>query len=561
MRAAIHFTLLAAAGVSVAAAQAPIPPEFVTAIEELKRTAAAETQRGILPGFTIALVDDQRLVWSGGFGLADVKKKLPARPDTIYRVGSISKLFNAVAVMQQIEAGRLDLDASVQKFAPDFRIESRFASADPITLRQLLCHRSGLIRESPVGGYFDDQQPTVLATVRSVADCALVNPPNTQTRYSNIGATVAGYAAQSVTGMAFDFYQREHILRPLGMNDSSFVLTPAVRRKLANSYMRIANADGTFRHEASPLFELGTIPAGNLYASAEDLARFMSCLFADGRTADGRRILTAESLKEMFTPQLTGATNGFGLGFSVGRFGSFKTVSHSGAVYGFSSSFVALPGPKVGVIVLANEDIAMGPVSKLVEAGLELLLQAKLGRAPAPKPTPAKLGAAELAAFAGEYESESYWAKLEVNGGKLRANIASQELDFTPVGPMKFRADGRFAHNGPVEFSRDASGQVSFTALGQKFSPAPSKPPPIPPAWQKFLGSYGPKFIPAVVSVRHGHLYVMTENMVDYRLRPVNRTTFAFPPGLYTDEHLVFNVDATGKARSVVLANMELKRN
>ena len=537
------------------------PPSYVNAIAQLKQAAAAEMERGILPGFSIALVDDQRVVFSAGFGLADVKKKAPARGDTIYRVGSISKLFNAIAVMQQVEAGKLDLDAPVQMFAPDFAIQSRFSDAGPVTLRQLLCHRSGLIRESPVGGYYDDQQPTVLGSVRSVADCALVNRPNTQTRYSNIGATLAGYAAQSVAGMAFDFYQRQCILGPLGMNDSSFVITPAVRRKLSNSYMRMANADGTFRHEASPLFELGTIPAGNLYASAEDLARFMSCLFADGHTADGKLILRPESLKEMFTPQLTGATNGFGLGFSVGRFGNFKAVSHSGAVYGFSSSFIALPGPKVGVIVLGNEDIAMGPVSKLAEAAMELLLQAKVGRAPVTKPAPVKLDTAALAAFAGEYESESYWAKLEVNGDKLRANIASQELDFTPVGPTKFRSDGRFAHNGPVEFTRDASGQMTFTALGQKFSPAPSNPPPVPPAWKKFLGSYGPKFIPAVVSVRHGHLYVMTENMVDYRLTPLNRTTFAFSPGLYTDEHLVFNVDASGKARSVVLANMELKRN
>lgn len=559
MRPALATNILAACLSSAAAAQPS--PEFVIAIESLQRLAAAEVERGILPGFTLALVDDQRLVWSGGFGLADVKRKLPARPDTVYRVGSVSKLFNAVAVMQQVETGRLDLDAPVQKFVPDFRIESRFTNAGPVTLRQLLCHRSGLIRESPVGGYYDDQQPTILATVRSVADCALVNPPNTQTRYSNIGTTVAGYAVQSVTGTGYDFYARERLLKPLGMQDSSFVLTPAVQRKLSNSYMRIANADGTFRHEASPLFELGTIPAGNLYASAEDLARFMSCLFAEGKTAEGGQILRAATLNEMCTPQLTTATNGFGLGFSIGRFGNFKTVSHSGAVYGFSSSFIALPGPKVGVIVLANEDIAMGPVGKLAEAGLELLLQAKLGRTPTAKPEPVKLDPAALAALAGEYESESYWAKLEVDGDKLRANIASQELVFTPLNPTKFRADGRFSHNGPVEFSRNASGQVSFTALGQRFSPAPSNPPLIPPAWQKFLGSYGPKFIPAIVSVRHGHLYVMTENMVDYRLRPVNRTTFAFPPGLYTDEHLVFNMDTTGKARSLVLANMELKRN
>ena len=181
-----------------------------------------ELQRGILTGLSVALVDGQQVVLTAGFGMADTRRQVPATADTVYRVGSISKLFTALATLQLVEQGKLDLDAPLHKALPGFHIVDPFANANPITLRQLMCHRSGLVRESPVGGYLDDSQPSIAESIASLESCVLVNPPNTKTRYSNIGVTVVGQAVASASGLPFQQYQRNNLLDPLGMAHSSW---------------------------------------------------------------------------------------------------------------------------------------------------------------------------------------------------------------------------------------------------------------------------------------------------------------------------------------------------
>jgi hypothetical protein len=264
----------------------------------------------------------------------------------------------------------------------------------------------------------------------------------------------------------------------------------------------------------------------------------------------------------MFTPQLTTASNGFGLGFSVGNFRGHKTVSHSGAVYGFTSSLIALVEPKLGVVVLANDDLATGPVRKLASAALDLLLEAKLGEKPSSLPKPIQLSETARRSLLGHYESESYWAKIEARGDELTLNVSGQRMILMPVEPLKFEANGRVAHRSVVTFERTVQGSATgFAALDQTFRRVdPRAEPLVPDEWKNFLGSYGPPFIPLIVTVKHGHLYAMTENEFDYRLTPMNRYVFKMPPGLYTDEHLVFLTGSQGRAHTAVLANMPLKR-
>jgi hypothetical protein len=123
-------------------------------------------------------------------------------------------------------------------------------------------------------------------------------------------------------------------------------------------------------------------------------------------------------------------------------------------------------------------------------------------------------------------------------------------------------AEGRFAHRASCLFRRRKTGEVSgFSALEQDFDRVEADAVPgVPAQWKKFLGSYGPEFIPLIVSIKHGHLYAMTENMVDYRLWPLNRTVCRMPKGMYVDEQLVFQTDQNGHVHSVTLANMTLPR-
>jgi serine beta-lactamase-like protein LACTB len=549
---------LAVVSSSVLAAE---PVNLDAAKQDFGEHAQAELARGIVPGFSVAWVVDGRTVHVAGYGLADKDHAKPTTPETIYRAGSISKLFNAVAAMQLVEQGKLDLDAPIEQALPEFSISVPFADAGPITARQLLCHRSGMIRETPVGGYLDPRQPTVKATVASVAGCALVNRPNTKTRYSNVGPTIVGRAVEVQTGIEYAEYQRQKVLEPLGMTGSAWRMNDALRPHLAVGQMRVARGDGTYGFEPAPEFELGTLPAGNLYTSAVDLARFAAYLMGGSSDAPAPEILKRENLEKMFEVQLTKESAGFGLGFYRGDYRGHKTVQHSGAVYGFSTSMIVLPKEKIAAIVLANADIAAAPVRRLSERSLNLLLEAILSEKPPTGTAPVELSSEALAEFLGEYESQSFWAKMELDGARLRATLSGQPLELTPLGPLEFMADGRIMNQAPVKFERDKDGKISsFTAAGQTFhrvaTPAGAHAP-----WQNLVGTYGPRFIPLVVSTRNGHLYATVENEYDYRLTPLNTVTFNNPPGMYSDEQTVFQTDKSGKAIGAVFANQYLERH
>jgi CubicO group peptidase (beta-lactamase class C family) len=530
----------------------PHPRDYSPATARLEQLVREEMRLWSIGGVAVALVDEQRLVYAAGFGEAD--------RDSVFRCGSISKLFNAVALMQLVEAHRLDLDAPFERYAPGLLPVNPFTNHTSVTLRQLLCHRSGMIREAPVGGYFDDAHPGLNRTVSSVAQTVLVNPPNSKTRYSNVGPSLAGRLLELLTGDSFPHYQHVHLLGPMGMVHSAWLLKDLPSRRLVPSHIRVADGQGGFHHRTTPVFDLGTIPAGNLYTSAPDLARFLTMLAAEGDSPGGR-ILQPASLTEMFTAQFVQEPGAFGLGFMVGSFQGHKLVSHSGAVYGHSSTLVFLPEVKLGAVVLANEDLVNARVQHLANAALSLMLQMKCGE---PVPSPPQVVpslADDLRQFVGEYESQSYWARLGITTGTLAAEISGQQVRLIPIAPGRFLAESRIHDAVPLVFERTPQGQVSGFTLGpQVFIRVPVAVPPVPATWHAYLGEYGPDFIPLVVSTRHGHLYAMTENLMDYRLTPINRQVFAFPPGLYVDEQLVFLCGRRGRPHSVNLANMILPK-
>lgn len=517
--------------------------DYTAQIPQLETVVREEIRDWGIGGVAVALVDGQRLIYAGGFG--------EAKRDSIFRVGSISKLFNAVAAMQQVEAGRLDLDAPVPTEALPL---NPFSDKPAVTLRQILCHRSGLPRESPVGGYLDDSEPGLAATIASARRCVLVTRPGEKTRYSNLAPSLAGWLVERASGLSYEDYQRANLLDPLGMKDSAWTLARVDRSRVIPSQMRVADGRGGWRRQRTPLFDLGTIPAGNLFSTAGDLARFASALLAGGSG-----LVKPETLAEMWTPQLTSEPTGFGLGFMVGKYREHRAISHTGAVYGHSSSWVLLPQAKLAAIVLANEDIIAGRIRRISHAALSLLLEAKLGEAPPPRSVP--FAVRDLSVYAGDYESQSYWARLEVRDGRLVGDLSGQPTQFTPTAELQFTAESRLEHAAPVTFARDDAGAVTGFTLGpQRYVRVAVQPPPLPRTWSAFLGAYGPKFIPVIVTERHGHLYAMTENMVDYRLTPVNRHVWGLPPGMYVDEAVVFLTDKAGRVHGLDFASMPLPR-
>jgi serine beta-lactamase-like protein LACTB len=276
--------LFAAAGAGSVRADATVPaaPPYEETVRRLESFIRREVADKGLPALSVALVDGQRIVWAKGFGYRDPKASAPATADTVYRVGSVSKLFTDLAVMQLVERGALDLDAPVTRYLPDFKPANRFGKA--ITLRQMMAHRSGLVREPPAGNYFDDTAPSLARMVESLNKTELVYEPGTKTKYSNAAIATVGFVLERTQKQPFARYLRRALLDPLGMKQSSFEPDPLVLGNwfddtpplLAKAVM------WTYwgREFPAPTFELGMAPAGSMYSTVNDLGRLL--LFASG---------------------------------------------------------------------------------------------------------------------------------------------------------------------------------------------------------------------------------------------------------------------------------------
>src|SRR5438105_10012583 len=350
--------------------------DYATVTDELERLIEREMWAQGLPIVSIALVDDQQVVWSKGFGIVDSTARRGAGPETVYRVGSVSKLFTDVAIMQLVEQGKVALDAPVTTYVTEFHPHNPYGR--PITLRQLMSHRAGLVREPPIGNYFDSTSPPLAATIASLNGTTLVYPPETHTKYSNAAIAAVGYVLERMSGKPFATALSAAVLEPLGMSMSGFEPTPALTRELAPAAMW--TLDG--RTFAAPTFQLGIAPAGSMYTTVTDLARFVSALFAGGRGASGQ-LLKPETIAQMWTPQFAraGEQTGYGIGFRVGTLDGHRSVGHDGAIFGFATTLQALPDEKLGVIVVTTRDGANAAVDQIGEVALRGMLAARAGRA------------------------------------------------------------------------------------------------------------------------------------------------------------------------------------
>jgi serine beta-lactamase-like protein LACTB len=532
------------------------PTDYASAIERLSALIDREVKGKNLPALSVALVDDQRVVWSKGFGHEDAKKTRPTTEKTVYRVGSVSKLFTDVAIMRLVEQGKIDIDAPVSKYLPDFAPKNPFDKGE-VTLRHLMTHRSGLIRESPVGNYFDPTGPTLEKTVNSINGLPLVYPPGTKIKYSNAAIAAVGYVLEKTQGQRFEAYLKADVLDPLGMTGSAFEATPEVKKYLAEAVMWTYHG----REFPAPTFDLGMAPAGSMYAPVGDLAKFMSCLFAGGKTATGP-LLKPATLDEMFKPQFAtpDAKSGFGIGFMVGELDGRKRIGHGGAVYGFATELALLPKEKLGVIVTCSRDVANAVSTRVADDALRLMLAAKEGN-PLPKLAETKpIPAAEAKELAGVYRNKERWFEIAESAGRVwfTPGRGGYRMELKADGP-NLRVDDSLAWGTVIE-RKDGTLKVA----GVEYTKQPDAGPPSdPPAkWKGLIGEYGWDHNTLFIYERNGQLHALIEWIEIDPLTQVSDDVFAFPPdrGMYHGEKLVFTRDADGRATKVVAANVTFER-
>jgi len=515
------------------------------ALEPFIRHELAEKQ---LPAISVALVDDQQIVWAQGFGLADPDKKTSATAGTIYRVGSVSKLFTDIGVMQLVERGELNLDAPITEYLVDFHPHNPFGK--PITLRELMSHRSGLVREPAVGHYFDPNEPSLAATVDSLKPTTLVYAPGTHTKYSNAGITVVGCVLERRKEQPYAKYLKIAVLESMGLHDSAFEPEPGPVENLAKAYMW--TYDG--RTFEAPTFQLGIGPAGCLYTSVLDLGRFLSMLFAHGRGPNGV-VLKPETLEEMWRPQFAkpGEKTGFGIGFRVSEFAGHRLVGHGGAIYGFATELAALPDDKLGVVAVTTKDSANAVVNHIAHEALRLMLAARTG-----KPVPAiletrRLDAALARRLDGRYGEGAKAIDLTERNGRLYYLPArgGEQIEVRQA-PDALVLDGKLGYG--MKIVPEADG-VSIGNQHLKHVSLP-KPAPAPERRSGLIGEYGWDHDTLYILEKDGKLTALIEWYDYYPLEEISPDVFRFPNwGLYDGETLSFHRGDQGRATEAVLGS------
>jgi D-alanyl-D-alanine carboxypeptidase len=437
---------------------------FAQALPLLDAWTAHTVMQQQLPGVALTVVHGDRSVWSRAFGCARVGGPA-ATPQTLYRVGSITKTFTALAILQLCEDGRLRLDDRIRDHLTTTAIRARSIGLLDVTVRELLTHSSGLQRDLPGTWWTQPAFPTQLSD-----DFNATYASSSRWKYSNVGYALLGEVVAAAGGEPWARHVERRILEPLGMTSSS-AAAPRDEARLATGYSR--PMPGVPHVPANHADHGALAPAISVVSSAEDMGRYLAFHLGGGA------ILGAKSLREMHRPQwlLDDWQTAWGLGVRVRRVDGRVRVGHPGTTPGFASLMEFIPELKLGVVALTNADD--GNPAGFCDYALQLL-------APIAARAAARTLATESAErYCGPYRSENgnLTMLVAVLDGQLSlvapgaANPYAARVILEPAAePHVFimRSSGAFAtlpFGERLTFSVDAGGEVTgYAATGARYA-------------------------------------------------------------------------------------------
>ncbi|MGO9921496.1 MAG: serine hydrolase domain-containing protein [Isosphaeraceae bacterium] len=472
----------------------PGQPDYTSVIARLECDLPRLIAENQVPGASMALVDDQTVIWAGGFGFTDRSGKRRITADTPFSIQSISKTYTATAFLRAMDQGRFTLDEPLRKAVPGFGLHSRWGETevDRITLRHLLSHRAGLCHEAPVGNNFGNWHCSFDEHVRSISDTWLKCRVAERFRYSNLGFDLVGYALQQSAGKAFPQLMREELFNPLGMTASTFDQAEAL------GYLH--RARGHIQQREVPALEVPMLAAGGMYSTARDMAKFISFHLAGG-TAHGRRLISADSLRSMYTPQFSRPAQkaGYGLGVNSRPYHGATLLFHGGGGYGYSTDQRWVPDYKIGVATLSNGDGGDNFVADLSDQVLKDMIRAKRGALPPDEPLPwtqepiitSKSG--DLPRLEGTYLVGAQLTGFRLEGDRLHIVRGRRSEPLDAHSPTRFSRglnlyEFFFDDRGQVREVQNAGDNGVSVFLpndSQRDQAGPAKP-----EWQRYLGVY-----------------------------------------------------------------------
>jgi CubicO group peptidase (beta-lactamase class C family) len=306
-----------------------------------------------IPGLALGIVEGDRIAYVRGFGTADESGR-KVTPQTPFIIGSVAKSFTALAIMQLVEADKIDLDAPVQRYLPWFRVADEKASAE-ITVQHLLNHTSGISTKTgrSYQGDGDTSDTALEQAVRKLKSAELSAPVGSKHQYSTINYSVLGLIVQTVAGQSYERYVQTRIFDPLQMRNSYTSEAAAQPQGLATGHNYWF---GRPRSAHEP-YNRGLIPAGYLISSAEDMTHYLISQLNDGRY-DGTSLLSPDGVDELHRPavQTPEAGTSYGMGWFVGPRNDIPAIYHQGETFNFHANVVLVPQSRRGVVVLVNAE-------------------------------------------------------------------------------------------------------------------------------------------------------------------------------------------------------------
>lgn len=424
------------------------------AYESLAAATQGEASRWNVPGIAVAVLHHASIE-STAAGLTSLTAKRPVADDTIFQIGSISKVFTATLVMLLVDAGQLDLDTPVIRYVPDLPLAD-VAAREAITLRHLLSHGAGFEGDRFIDyGRGDDALAKAIAGFDTLRQWTA---PGDLFSYNNAGFYLVGRVIENVTGKPFETAITERLFAPLGLQTAVFFAEDAIGLDHAVGH-RIR------RREAGHTIAEGyTLPrhvnaAGGIVTSTRELIQFARLHIGDGEL-DGRRLLSAQSARAMRVPRIdAGANRGaYGIGWSIRDTGGFRIVSHGGATRGFRAQLTVVPERSFAIAILTNGE----PGSRAIQEIESWALQEYLGYS-APVPEIVKLGKKQLDAFAGTYLRHDGRFTIERASRQLQVIYVGIDEEsgeeeeaetflLDPVGPREFRFTEGRNHGAIADF-------------------------------------------------------------------------------------------------------------
>ena len=559
--------------------------DYTYAIEYTDQLIRRTMKQLDIPSIVVALIDDQTVIWDRAYGVADLATGRAPTVDTVYKVGSITKLFTGIEIMRMYEEGLIDLDAPITTYLPDFTVRTRWPESDPITVRSILSHRSGLPRNGSLLGWYWDSIPDVLeAQTDSLADVYQAFPVGYRYKYSNIGSEVLGRLIEVVRGVdspaeaapgAFPYYMEQALLKPLGMTDSGFGSRALLREHYAAQEAATGYYRNNGRNVAYSQFDIIQLASANMHTTMRDMEKFVRFIFAGGET-DGTRIVAGETLKMMFDvqyarpsdPQTTGLT-----WFTDTTQLSELVALHSGTNQGFISLLTIIPARKLGVILLSNSDEFESVHNQVAFDVLKLLLETKFGLKPPVRARPRPIAAEDevLRSYTGTYIVNGEIIDIKMGSGGLRATYGNTTFRLEPVDETRFLLSSWFATVDDLEMTFHAADsgdtKTMILTLGDSYyitCPEYPMADEVPPLWLELEGQYQ-------VLPRHPSVYSDSDAMgtIDIFisegvlmtsdakvLLPLSETQIQIVGGIFDGEIM----DLDTEARSITWQNVVYRR-